>query len=77
MDCEGTVIVRDFTAPNEYISKIRHDSSEFQTGTLAFNKMMEKELFVAINQDLYLYHFDGTLIQKRDFSFNIDNMVQD
>lgn len=42
-----------------------------------FNQKIKDEFFVFINNNLHIYHTDGSLIQQRDFDYNIVCGVQD
>lgn len=69
MDVEGTVIVRDLRS-QDILSTIKLDQS-YESGLVLFNQKMKNEIFVFINNELCIYHVDGTLIQKRELDFNI------
>ena len=52
-------------------------NGQYETGLVKFNRKLNNELFIFFNNDLYIYHTDGTLIQQRDFDFNVTHAVQD
>lgn len=60
MDVEGTIIVRDLKK-NDILATIKIDN-QYETGFILFNSKIKEEFFVFYNNNLYIYHTDGSLI---------------
>jgi hypothetical protein len=73
MDVEGTIIVRDLRR-NDVLSNIRINK-QVESGFVLFNQKMKDEMFIVVNNYLYIYHTDGALIQSREFDFNVTKGV--
>lgn len=79
MDAEGTVIVRDLRKNDLRINIFKVNLNkmiififivttirlghQYESGFVMFNSKIKEEFFVFINNNLYIYHVDGSLIQ--------------
>jgi hypothetical protein len=86
VDVDGQVIIRDITEPENPICSLKPqiEYEPPESATILFNQLSSLQaerdscdIFVAINNQLFLYSLDGDCIKDASFSANIVNIAQD